>query len=145
MGSESRFKEIDDYLPAQRGRALDGGKLELREYQQEALKNLQVMRENKETIALLYQATGTGKTVTAVMDAKRVGGRTLFIAHTMELVNQAYNIIAEGVPQKLEHNDIKWITPAEIPNYNFCPADEEMLEKVKFFIHEGNKSNEKLK
>lgn len=145
LGSESRFKEIDDYLPAQRGQALDGGKLELREYQQEALKNLQVMRENKETIALLYQATGTGKTVTAVMDAKRVGGRTLFVAHTMELVNQAYNIIAEGVPQKLEHNDIKWITPAEIPNYNFCPADEEMLEKVKFFIHEGNKSNEKLK
>lgn len=35
--------------------------------------------------------------------------------------------IAEGVPQKLEHNDIKWITPKEIPNYNFCPADEEIL------------------
>ena len=91
LGSENRFKEIDDYLPTQRGQALDGGKLELREYQQEALKNLQVMRENKETIALLYQATGTGKTVTAVMDAKKVGGRTLFVAHTMELVNQAYN------------------------------------------------------
>ena len=40
-------------------------------------------------------------------------------------------IIAEGVPQKLEHNDIKWITPAEIPNYNFCPADEEILKKIK--------------
>jgi hypothetical protein len=38
--------------------------------------------------------------------------------------------IAEGVPQKLEHNDIKWITPAEISNYNFCPADEEILEKI---------------
>jgi superfamily II DNA or RNA helicase len=48
------------------------------------------MRLNKETIALLYQATGTGKTVTAVMDAKSVGGRVLFVAHTMELVNQAY-------------------------------------------------------
>lgn len=91
LGSESRFKEIDDYLPPQRGQALDGGKLELREYQQEALNNLQTMRESKETIALLYQATGTGKTVTAVMDAKRVGGRTLFVAHTVELVNQAYN------------------------------------------------------
>ena len=91
LGSESRFKEIDDYLPTQHGKALDGAKLELREYQQEALKNLQAMRESKETIALLYQATGTGKTVTAVMDAKRVGGRTLFVAHTMELVNQAYN------------------------------------------------------
>jgi 8-oxo-dGTP diphosphatase len=38
--------------------------------------------------------------------------------------------IAEGVPQKLEHNDIQWITPAEIPNYNFCPADEEVLKKI---------------
>ena len=38
--------------------------------------------------------------------------------------------IAEGVPQKLEHNDIKWITPAEIPNYKFCPADEEILEEI---------------
>ena len=38
--------------------------------------------------------------------------------------------IAEGIPQKLEHNDIKWITPAEIPNYNFCPADEEILMKI---------------
>ena len=35
--------------------------------------------------------------------------------------------ISEGVPQKLEHNDIKWITPAEIPNYDFCPADEGIL------------------
>jgi len=38
--------------------------------------------------------------------------------------------IADGIPQKLEHNDIKWITPAEIPNYNFCPADEEILKEI---------------
>ena len=38
--------------------------------------------------------------------------------------------ISEGVPQKLEHNDIKWITPSEIPNYNFCPADDEILKKI---------------
>ena len=38
--------------------------------------------------------------------------------------------IAEGEPQKLEHNDIKWITPSEIPNYDFCPADEEILAKI---------------
>ncbi len=90
LGSERGFREIEDYLPTQRGQSFDGEKLELREYQQEALRNLQAMRENKETIALLYQATGTGKTVTAVMDAKSVDGRTLFVAHTMELVNQAY-------------------------------------------------------
>ena len=43
--------------------------------------------------------------------------------------------IAGGVPQKLEHNDIRWITPAEIPSYDFCPADEEILEKIKEVYH----------
>ena len=38
--------------------------------------------------------------------------------------------IAEGEPQKLEHNDIQWITPSEISNYEFCPADEEILQKI---------------
>ena len=38
--------------------------------------------------------------------------------------------IADGEPQKLEHNDIQWITANEIPNYEFCPADEEILEKL---------------
>ena len=35
--------------------------------------------------------------------------------------------IPEGEPQKLEHNDIRWITVDEIPDYTFCPADEEIL------------------
>ncbi len=39
--------------------------------------------------------------------------------------------IAEGVPQKLEHNDIRWITAAEIPEYAFCPADEEILRRLR--------------
>ena len=38
--------------------------------------------------------------------------------------------IAEGEPQKLEHNDIQWITPSDIPNYEFCSADEEILNKL---------------
>ena len=38
--------------------------------------------------------------------------------------------ISEGVPQMLEHNDIKWITPREIPDYEFCPADEEILKRI---------------
>ncbi len=91
LGNDPRFREIEDYLPVQQGKALNGEKLELREYQLEALNSLEAMRANKETIALLYHATGTGKTVTAVMDAKHCGGRVLFVAHTMELVNQAYN------------------------------------------------------
>ena len=40
--------------------------------------------------------------------------------------------IAEGVPQKLEHNDIQWIKPSEIPNYEFCPADEEILKEIAY-------------
>lgn len=39
--------------------------------------------------------------------------------------------IAEGVPQKLEHNDIRWITVGEIDEYAFCPADEEILRRLK--------------
>jgi len=38
--------------------------------------------------------------------------------------------VAEGTPQKLEHNDIRWITPAEISQYDFCPADEEILREI---------------
>ena len=38
--------------------------------------------------------------------------------------------IAEGEPQKIEHNDIQWISPSEIPNYAFCPADKEILAKI---------------
>ena len=38
--------------------------------------------------------------------------------------------IAEGEPQKLEHNDIQWISANEIPNYEFCPADEERLARI---------------
>ena len=42
-----------------------------------------------------------------------------------------YNaMIKEGVPKLLEHNDIKWITPDEIPQFDFCPADEEILRKI---------------
>ena len=89
LGSHPQFREIEDYLPKQRGKALDGSNLELKKHQLEALKSLQDMRDKCETIALLYHATGTGKTVTAVMDAKNCGGRVLFLAHTQELVNQA--------------------------------------------------------
>ena len=38
--------------------------------------------------------------------------------------------IAEGTPKLLEHVDIQWIAPSEIPNYDFCPADEEILRKI---------------
>lgn len=39
--------------------------------------------------------------------------------------------IPSGEPKKLEHNDIRWITVDEIDHYAFCPADEEILERLK--------------
>lgn len=39
--------------------------------------------------------------------------------------------IASGTPQKLEHNDIRWISPEEIDGYDFCPADEVILQKIR--------------
>ena len=39
--------------------------------------------------------------------------------------------IVQGEPKMLEHNDIKWIKAAEIPQYDFCPADKEILAKIK--------------
>ena len=38
--------------------------------------------------------------------------------------------ILEGTPQKLEHADLRWITPAEIPAYEFCPADQVILQAL---------------
>ena len=45
--------------------------------------------------------------------------------------------IAEGEPQRLEHNDIKWITPSEISNYDFCPADKEILARIREERHDN--------
>ena len=39
--------------------------------------------------------------------------------------------IAEGTPQLLEHNALRWITVKQIDTLDFCPADEEILKKLK--------------
>ena len=94
LGDHPLFRTIADYLPTQRGHSF-----ELKEHQQEALDSLAAMRAKNETIALLYHATGTGKTVTAVTDAKRVGGRVLFIAHTKDLITQAAETFGRVWPE----------------------------------------------
>lgn len=38
--------------------------------------------------------------------------------------------IIEGEPELLEHNDMRWITASEIFQYEFCPADQEILERI---------------
>ena len=40
-------------------------------------------------------------------------------------------VIAEGTPKALEPHDIRWITVREIDGLEFCPADEEILKKLK--------------
>ena len=39
--------------------------------------------------------------------------------------------IAGGTPRLLEHNDLKWITPAQIPDFDFCPADKDILALIR--------------
>ena len=41
------------------------------------------------------------------------------------------SVIVEGEPQKLEHNDIRWMTLKETESYPFCPADQVFLEHLK--------------
>ena len=38
--------------------------------------------------------------------------------------------ITGGTVQKLEHHDIRYMTPGEISNYDFCPADQAILQKL---------------
>lgn len=40
-------------------------------------------------------------------------------------------VIRQGTPQKLEHNDIRWLTVEEAKKYPFCPADEIILERLR--------------
>ena len=103
--------------PAHKARGLlwefVGGKVELGETKEQAL-----IRECKEELNILLS----------------VGDVFIDVVHEypdlmvhLTLFNAT---IEEGVPQKLEHNDILWIKPNEIPNYEFCQADEEILKEL---------------
>ena len=41
-------------------------------------------------------------------------------------------VIIEGTPRMLEHHDIRWIAVNEMPQYEFCPADEIILRKLRY-------------
>ena len=94
LGSSPMFKAFEADLPVQMGQTI-----ELRDYQQEAIDNMKKMRENGKTIALLYHATGVGKTITAATDAKAVGGRTLFLVNALKLASQAKETFAKVWPE----------------------------------------------
>jgi len=38
--------------------------------------------------------------------------------------------ITQGTPQLLEHHDLRWIKVEEIQDFDFCPADEEILQRL---------------
>ena len=39
--------------------------------------------------------------------------------------------IAAGTPQLLEHHALRWIHPSEIDQFEFCPADSEILARLR--------------
>lgn len=43
-----------------------------------------------------------------------------------------FNAAAEGEPRCIEHDALRWITPDEIPQYEFCPADREILLRMRY-------------
>ncbi len=96
-----------------------GGKVEAGETKEQAL-----IRECKEELDILLD----------------VGPEFMEVTHEYPDITVHLTLfnstIREGEPKLLEHNDLQWITPAEIENYAFCPADEEILAKIKkdFFI-----------
>ena len=104
--------------PAHKARGLlwefVGGKVEQGETKEQAL-----VRECKEELDVLLS----------------VGDIFMEVTHEYPDLTVHLNLfnatIAEGKLRKIEHNDIKWITPSEIPNYEFCPADEEILKEIK--------------
>ena len=91
-----------------------GGKVEPGETKEQAL-----IRECKEELAVTVAVQDAFMEVDHVYPDLTVH-LTLFNAS-----------IAEGVPQKIEHNDLRWITVEEIDQYEFCPADDEILRRLK--------------
>ena len=104
--------------PANKARGLlwefVGGKVEAGETKEEAL-----IRECREELDVTVEVEDIFMEVTHEYPDLTVH-LTLFHAK-----------IAEGVPKKLEHNDIQWLTIEEIDRYPFCPADEDILARLK--------------
>ena len=113
---ENRFLACQ--RPAHKARGLlwefVGGKVEPGETREQAL-----IRECQEELAITVAVQDVFMEVDHVYPDLTVH-LTLFNAS-----------IAEGTPQKIEHNDLRWITVDEIDEYEFCPADEEILRRLK--------------
>ncbi len=91
-----------------------GGKVEPGETQREAL-----IRECREELGVTV-AVGE-----LFMELEHVYPD---IVITLSLFNA---VIESGTPRLLEHNDLRWIRVEEIDDYEFCPADRDILKKLK--------------
>ena len=64
-----------------------------------------------------------------------VGGVFMDVTHTYPDITVHLTLfhaaIEKGIPQKLEHNDMRWITVGEIDTLEFCPADQVFLEEIR--------------
>jgi superfamily II DNA or RNA helicase len=85
---------LDGFLPKQ-----EAGEISLRDHQLNALQQLEALRQQGKTITLLTHATGTGKTHVAIADAKRLGLRTLYLAHRRGLLTQTQTRFNELWPE----------------------------------------------
>ena len=103
--------------PANKSRGLlwefAGGKVEPNESKEAAL-----ARELKEELNINAKAESIFTEVTHIYPDIKIH-LTLFNTK-----------IISGTPEKIEHNDIRWITADEISNYEFCPADTEILKLI---------------
>ena len=103
--------------PANKARALlwefVGGKVEQGETKEQAL-----IRECKEELNIMLN----------------VGDAFMEVVHEYPDITVHLTLfhasIAEGTIRLLEHNAIAWITPDEIPDYDFCPADKDINERI---------------
>lgn len=105
--------------PANKARGLlwefVGGKVEPGETKEQAL-----VRECKEELDILLEV---GSVVTEVMHEYPD------ITVHLTLFNAT---ISEGKPKLLEHIAMKWITVDELSEFEFCPADEEIIRVLKW-------------
>ena len=85
---------FDGYLPQQQGEEFS-----LQEHQSDALAFLDSLRKEGKSIALLHHATGTGKTITALFDAKKLNRRVLYLVHRGNLVSQTLERVREHWPE----------------------------------------------
>ncbi|WPL16974.1 UvsW helicase [Thiorhodovibrio winogradskyi] len=88
--------DMDDFLPKQRAYQAD---FNLRTHQQDALDWLARIRAEGTTIALLGHATGAGKTVTTMEDAKCIGPPVLYVAHTKHLIRKTERAVTAQWPE----------------------------------------------